>query len=103
MISKVARWYTHAHTPVQYYGDMIDLCALRTLRNRAYFFLYRVLSKFFCQWCFCRAYDGYFMFFNFFTFQLTEDVARKKTEYQKYLELYKLMRSRFEEHYVKCK
>ncbi|PSN30639.1 Tyrosine-protein kinase Fer [Blattella germanica] len=33
--------------------------------------------------------------------QLTEDVARKKTEYQKYLELYKLMRSRFEEHYVK--
>ncbi|XP_023702182.2 tyrosine-protein kinase Fer isoform X2 [Cryptotermes secundus] len=32
---------------------------------------------------------------------LTDDVARKKTEYQKYLELYKLMRSRFEEHYVK--
>ncbi|KAK9688404.1 Protein tyrosine and serine/threonine kinase, partial [Popillia japonica] len=32
---------------------------------------------------------------------LSEDVARKKTEYQKYLELYKLMRSRFEEHYVK--
>ncbi|XP_069675619.1 tyrosine-protein kinase Fer isoform X3 [Periplaneta americana] len=32
---------------------------------------------------------------------LTEDVARKRTEYQKYLELYKLMRSRFEEHYVK--
>ncbi|XP_021919830.1 tyrosine-protein kinase Fer isoform X3 [Zootermopsis nevadensis] len=31
----------------------------------------------------------------------TEDVARKKTEYQKYLELYKLMRSRFEEHYIK--
>ncbi|XP_048512678.1 tyrosine-protein kinase Fer isoform X4 [Athalia rosae] len=33
--------------------------------------------------------------------QLTEDVARKKTEYQKSLEVYKLMRSRFEEHYVK--
>ncbi|XP_015430678.1 PREDICTED: tyrosine-protein kinase Fps85D isoform X1 [Dufourea novaeangliae] len=33
--------------------------------------------------------------------QLTEDVARKKLEYQKNLELYKLMRSRFEEHYVK--
>ncbi|GLV31114.1 FER tyrosine kinase [Carabus blaptoides fortunei] len=32
---------------------------------------------------------------------LTDDVNRKKTEYQKYLELYKLMRSRFEEHYVK--
>ncbi|XP_022919604.1 tyrosine-protein kinase Fer isoform X2 [Onthophagus taurus] len=32
---------------------------------------------------------------------LQEDVYRKKTEYQKYLELYKLMRSRFEEHYVK--
>ncbi|XP_034173777.1 tyrosine-protein kinase Fer isoform X2 [Osmia lignaria lignaria] len=33
--------------------------------------------------------------------QLTEDVARKKLEYQKNLEVYKLMRSRFEEHYVK--
>lgn len=33
--------------------------------------------------------------------QLTEDVARKKLEYQKNLEMYKLMRSRFEEHYVK--
>ncbi|KAK4881692.1 hypothetical protein RN001_005011 [Aquatica leii] len=32
---------------------------------------------------------------------LSEDVTRKKVEYQKYLELYKLMRSRFEEHYVK--
>jgi hypothetical protein len=42
-------------------------------------------------------------FFNLVFFQLTDDVARKKTEYQKYLELYKLMRSRFEEHYVKCK
>lgn len=36
-----------------------------------------------------------------FSFQLTEDVTRKRSEYQKYLELYKLMRSRFEEHYVK--
>ncbi|XP_049945855.1 tyrosine-protein kinase Fer [Schistocerca serialis cubense] len=34
--------------------------------------------------------------------QLMEEVSRKKTEYQKYLELYKLMRSRFEEHYVKA-
>ncbi|XP_076226979.1 tyrosine-protein kinase Fer isoform X3 [Nomia melanderi] len=33
--------------------------------------------------------------------QLTEDVARKKLEYQKNLEMYKLMRSRFEEYYVK--
>ncbi|XP_076628873.1 tyrosine-protein kinase Fer isoform X2 [Colletes latitarsis] len=33
--------------------------------------------------------------------QLTDDVTRKKLEYQKNLELYKLMRSRFEEHYVK--
>ncbi|XP_063987562.1 tyrosine-protein kinase Fer isoform X2 [Diachasmimorpha longicaudata] len=33
--------------------------------------------------------------------QLSEDVARKKTEYQKNLEMYKLARSRFEEHYVK--
>ncbi|XP_003706220.1 tyrosine-protein kinase Fer isoform X2 [Megachile rotundata] len=33
--------------------------------------------------------------------QLNEDVARKKLEYQKNLEMYKLMRSRFEEHYVK--
>jgi len=33
MISKVARWYTHAHMPVQYYGDMIDLCALFALRK----------------------------------------------------------------------
>lgn len=30
-------------------------------------------------------------------------MARKKSEYQKNLEMYKLMRSRFEEHYVKCK
>ncbi|XP_028046995.1 tyrosine-protein kinase Fer isoform X2 [Monomorium pharaonis] len=33
--------------------------------------------------------------------QLTEDVTRKKIEYQKNLEMYKLMRSRFEEYYVK--
>ncbi|XP_044263147.1 tyrosine-protein kinase Fer isoform X1 [Tribolium madens] len=32
---------------------------------------------------------------------LSDEVNRKKSEYQKYLELYKLMRSRFEEHYVK--
>jgi hypothetical protein len=40
---------------------------------------------------------------NFLLFQLQDEVNRKKCEYQKYLELYKLMRSRFEEHYVKCK
>ncbi|XP_018578247.2 tyrosine-protein kinase Fer, partial [Anoplophora glabripennis] len=33
--------------------------------------------------------------------QLSDEVTRKKTEYQKYLELYKLMRCKFEEHYVK--
>ncbi|KAF7387858.1 hypothetical protein HZH66_010625 [Vespula vulgaris] len=33
--------------------------------------------------------------------QLTDDVVRKKMEYQKNLEVYKLMRSRFEEHYIK--
>ncbi|EZA48284.1 tyrosine-protein kinase Fer isoform X2 [Ooceraea biroi] len=33
--------------------------------------------------------------------QLTDDVTRKKMEYQKNLEVYKLMRSRFEEYYVK--
>ncbi|XP_023012456.2 tyrosine-protein kinase Fer isoform X2 [Leptinotarsa decemlineata] len=32
---------------------------------------------------------------------LSDEVTRKKTEYQKYLELYKLMRCKFEEHYVK--
>ncbi|KAF7990790.1 hypothetical protein HCN44_000595 [Aphidius gifuensis] len=32
--------------------------------------------------------------------QLTDDVARKKTEYQKNLEVYKLARSKFEEHYI---
>ncbi|KAJ8961776.1 hypothetical protein NQ318_021377, partial [Aromia moschata] len=34
--------------------------------------------------------------------KLSDEVTRKKTEYQKYLELYKLMRCKFEEHYVKC-
>ncbi|XP_044761728.1 tyrosine-protein kinase Fer isoform X1 [Coccinella septempunctata] len=33
---------------------------------------------------------------------ITEEVTRKKLEYQKYLELYKLMRTRFEEYYVKA-
>lgn len=42
------------------------------------------------------------MFF-FVYLQLTEDVARKKSEYQKHLEYYKLLRTRFEEHYIKCK
>lgn len=36
-------------------------------------------------------------------FKLTDDVTKKKLEYQKNLEMYKLMRSRFEEYYVKCK
>ncbi|XP_076252921.1 tyrosine-protein kinase Fer isoform X1 [Rhynchophorus ferrugineus] len=33
--------------------------------------------------------------------QLCDEVVRKKTEYQKYLELYKLMRCKFEEIYIK--
>ncbi|XP_045483309.1 tyrosine-protein kinase Fer isoform X2 [Harmonia axyridis] len=33
---------------------------------------------------------------------ITEEVTKKKLEYQKYLELYKLMRTRFEEYYVKA-
>ncbi|XP_075230852.1 tyrosine-protein kinase Fer isoform X4 [Lycorma delicatula] len=32
---------------------------------------------------------------------LTEEVIRKKSDYQKHLEFYRLMRSRFEEHYIK--
>ncbi|VEN38029.1 unnamed protein product [Callosobruchus maculatus] len=32
---------------------------------------------------------------------LSDEVSRKKSEYQKYLELYKLARYKFEEHYVK--
>lgn len=40
------------------------------------------------------------MFFFVF-FQITEDVTRKKCEYQKHLEYYKLLRSKFEEHYIK--
>jgi len=36
-------------------------------------------------------------------FKLTDDVTKKKFEYQKNLDTYKLMRSRFEEYYVKCK
>lgn len=34
-------------------------------------------------------------------FQLSEDVARKKAEYTKALEAYKITRGRFEEHYIK--
>ncbi|KAG8236736.1 hypothetical protein J437_LFUL014233 [Ladona fulva] len=34
--------------------------------------------------------------------QLSEDVARKKGEYHKSLEAYKLLRSRFEDHYIKA-
>lgn len=59
--------------------------------------------KNFCQYVFLEYIIVGLTLFNLFIFQLTDDVARKKTEYQKYLELYKLMRSRFEEHYVKCK
>lgn len=36
-----------------------------------------------------------------FLLQITEDVARKKTEYQKHLEYYKMLRGRFEE-IIKC-
>lgn len=41
-------------------------------------------------------------FFFCFLLQITEDVARKKTEYQKHLEYYKMLRGRFEE-IIKCK
>lgn len=34
--------------------------------------------------------------------QLTDEVAKKKTEYHKQLEYYKQMRLRFEEHYIKA-
>lgn len=33
--------------------------------------------------------------------QISDDVMRKKCEYQKHLEYYKLLRSKFEEHYIK--
>ncbi|XP_055847806.1 tyrosine-protein kinase Fer isoform X2 [Episyrphus balteatus] len=33
---------------------------------------------------------------------LTDEVLRKKSEYQKHLEGYKALRTRFEEHYIKC-
>lgn len=34
--------------------------------------------------------------------QISDDVTRKKCEYQKHLEYYKLLRSKFEEHYIKA-
>lgn len=36
-------------------------------------------------------------------FQLSDEVTKKQAEYQKNLELYKQMRTKFEEHYIKCK
>lgn len=41
--------------------------------------------------------------FVFFLLQLTDEVVRKKAEYQKHLEGYKALRTRFEEHYIKGK
>lgn len=38
-----------------------------------------------------------------FHFKISEDVTRKRSEYQKHLEYYKLLRSKFEEHYIKGK
>lgn len=38
-----------------------------------------------------------------FVNQLTEEVQRKQSEYQKCLESYKQMRAKFEENYLKCK
>jgi len=35
------------------------------------------------------------------SFQLTDEVVRKKSEYQKHLEGYKALRTRFEENYIK--
>lgn len=46
--------------------------------------------------------DLIYLYSSFFL-QLNEDVLRKKAEYQKNLDYYKSLRSRFEEHYVKCK
>ncbi|XP_024085971.1 tyrosine-protein kinase Fer isoform X2 [Cimex lectularius] len=34
--------------------------------------------------------------------KICEEVVKKKTDYQKDLEVYRLMRSKFEEHYIKC-
>lgn len=42
-------------------------------------------------------------YFYALNFQISEDVTRKKCEYQKHLEYYKLLRSKFEEHYIKGK
>lgn len=40
---------------------------------------------------------------SLFLFQISEEVARKKADYQKHLDFYRLMRTRFEEYYIKCK
>lgn len=36
-----------------------------------------------------------------FTFQLVDELARKKADYTKHLETYRSLRSRFEEHFFK--
>jgi hypothetical protein len=104
VISKLVRWYTHGCMHAHILIQIPYSCRRPTYHllcdRKAFLFLYRVLPS---RFSFHRICNGCLMFFNLFIFQLTEDVARKKTEYQKYLELYKLMRSRFEEHYVKCK
>lgn len=38
-----------------------------------------------------------------FDFQLVDELARKKADYTKHLEIYRSMRSRFEEHFFKSK
>lgn len=59
--------------------------------------------------CCCNVSDDYHFnevfslsFFSAFL-QITEDVSKKRCEYQKHLEYYKLLRSKFEEHYIKGK
>lgn len=46
--------------------------------------------------------DSWSIYWHLSILQLTEDVARKKAEYQKHLDYYKQLRMRFEEHYIKC-
>lgn len=59
---------------------------------------WQIINKLDEPWC-----NYYLNFLLFIHVKLTDDITRKKMEYQKNLEMYKLMRSRFEEYYVKCK
>jgi hypothetical protein len=85
------------------HSDRVNIPPPPFMKGSILTFLRNIVLQYFCQYVFLEYVVVGITFFNLFIFQLTDDVARKKTEYQKYLELYKLMRSRFEEHYVKCK